>query len=85
MPHFAANLSLLFREYPLIDRFGAARAAGFEAVEIQFPYELPVEAIRRELDLNELDLVLINVPGPACRAATDWPACRAGNRCSGWA
>lgn len=62
MPRFCANLSLLFREYPLADRFGAARAAGFDAVEIQFPYELPVATLRRELDIHELELVLINVP-----------------------
>jgi hypothetical protein len=40
MPQFSANLSLLFKEYPLIDRFSAAKNAGFDAVEIQFPYEL---------------------------------------------
>jgi hydroxypyruvate isomerase len=36
---FAANLSLLFAERPMLERFAAARAAGFDAVEIQFPYE----------------------------------------------
>lgn len=62
MPQFAANLSLLFREYPLIDRFAAAHAAGFKAVEIQFPYELSAPEIRAELDAYDLELVLINVP-----------------------
>ncbi|RZU38408.1 hydroxypyruvate isomerase [Fluviicoccus keumensis] len=75
MPHFAANLSLLFREYPLLDRFGAARAAGFEAVEIQFPYELSIDDIRRELDINELDLVLINVPAGDLMQGGDGLAC----------
>lgn len=75
MPHFCANLSLLFREHPLIDRFGAARAAGFEAVEIQFPYELPIEVIQRELELHELELVLINVPAGDLMHGGDGLAC----------
>ncbi len=62
MLKFSANLSLLFTEVPLLERFGAARRAGFQAVEIQFPYELSIEAISSELDRHELELVLINVP-----------------------
>ena len=31
MPRFAANLAYLFTERPLIERFGAAAAAGFSA------------------------------------------------------
>ena len=38
MPRFCANLSMLFTELPLLERFGVARAAGFEGVEILFPY-----------------------------------------------
>ena len=62
MLRYCANLSLLFTELPLIERFGAARAAGFEAVEIQFPYALSVAEIRTELDVHDLELVLINIP-----------------------
>lgn len=62
MLRYCANLSLLFTELPLIERFGAARAAGFDAVEIQFPYELSVAEIRTELDVHDLELVLINIP-----------------------
>ncbi len=62
MLRYCANLSLLFTEYPLIERFAAAKAAGFEAVEVQFPYELSPKAIRTELDAHDLELVLINVP-----------------------
>ena len=40
MPRFAANLGHLFTERPLIERFGAAAAAGFTAVELQFPYDI---------------------------------------------
>ncbi|WP_022955447.1 hydroxypyruvate isomerase family protein [Perlucidibaca piscinae] len=62
MPRFTANLSLLFTERPLRERFAAARAAGFDAVEIQFPYELAISEIARELQEHALELVLINVP-----------------------
>ncbi len=34
MPRFAANLAYLFTERPLLERFGAAAAAGFKAVEL---------------------------------------------------
>ena len=35
MPRFAANLSMMFNELPFLDRFAAARKAGFEGVEVQ--------------------------------------------------
>ncbi|MEX0317755.1 MAG: hydroxypyruvate isomerase family protein [Ruegeria sp.] len=64
MPRFAANLSLLFDELPYLDRFAAAAAAGFEAVEILLPYELAAKETRRALLANGLELVLINAPPP---------------------
>ena len=38
MPRFTANVSLLFSEVPLLERFVLARAAGFEAVECWWPF-----------------------------------------------
>lgn len=64
MPRFAANLSLLFTELPYLDRFAAAADAGFEAVEILFPYDLAAGQTRRALLANGLELVLINAPPP---------------------
>ncbi|TAN70829.1 MAG: hydroxypyruvate isomerase [Methylobacter sp.] len=61
MLNFSANLSLLFTEVTLIDRFKAAKQAGFNAVEIQFPYELNAAAIKDKLDEYGLKLVLFNV------------------------
>jgi hydroxypyruvate isomerase len=61
MLNFTANLSLLFTEVKLIDRFKAAKQAGFNAVEIQFPYELSASAIKDQLDEYGLKLVLFNV------------------------
>ncbi len=64
MPRFAANLTLLFAELPYLDRFDAAAEAGFAAVEILFPYDLPAKETRRALLRNGLDLVLMNAPPP---------------------
>lgn len=61
MLRFSANLSLLFTELPLPERFQAARQHGFAAVEIQFPYTLPAAQIRDLLDQQGLQLVLFNV------------------------
>ena len=47
--NFAANLSLMYTEVPLIERFAAAAATGFARVEIQFPYELSADAICEQL------------------------------------
>ena len=58
----AANLSMLYAELPFLDRFAAAAADGFTAVEIQFPYDTPAQVIRQTLDDNGQICVLINVP-----------------------
>ena len=63
MPKFAANLSTMFKEVDFLDRFAAARAAGFRAVEFQFPYAFPAAAIRDRLHASGLVLVLHNFPG----------------------
>lgn len=62
MSRIAANLSLLFTEHPLLERIGAARRAGFNAVEVQFPYAHTADAWRVALDLHRLPLVLHNLP-----------------------
>lgn len=61
MPRFAANLSLLFTEAELIDRFRLARQYGFDTVEIQFPYSLSAETIYHALAEQNQRLVLFNV------------------------
>ena len=60
MPRFAANLSMLFTERPLIERFSAAAAAGFPAVEVQVPYEVPASVVKAELDRNGLVMLGLN-------------------------
>jgi len=62
MPKFAANLSTMFGEVDFLDRFARARAAGFRAVECQWPYDHGLDAVARKLEENGLELVLFNLP-----------------------
>ncbi len=62
MPRFAANLSTMYQEHDFLDRFTAAAADGFTAVEYLFPYEHPAAALRRRLDDHGLTQVLFNAP-----------------------
>jgi 2-dehydrotetronate isomerase len=65
MSRFAANLGYLFTERPLIDRFGAAAAAGFRAVELQFTYDVAPSAVKAELARHGLTQLGVNTPiGP---------------------
>jgi len=75
MPKFAANLTMLFTERPFLERFAAARAAGFDAVEFLFPYAWPAQEIRALLEQHGLRLVLHNLP------AGDWDAGERGIAC----
>ena len=75
MPRFAANLSMLYTEHDFLDRFAAAAADGFEAVEYQFPYaHEPAELARRLAD-HGLQQVLFNTP------PGDWDAGERGLAC----
>ena len=64
MPKFAANLTFLFKELPFLERFEAAAEAGFDAVEVLFPYEDAATEVVRRLNRSGLPLVLINTPPP---------------------
>ena len=62
MPKLAANLTMLFTEYPLPERFERAAASGFGGVELLFPYELKTQQVQDLLRQHHLDLVLFNLP-----------------------
>lgn len=62
MPKFAANLNMLYQEYPLLERIERAARAGFAGVEILYPYGEDVDAIVATLDRNEVEIVLFNIP-----------------------
>ncbi len=66
MPRFAANLTFQFQDIPFLDRFAAAAAAGYRAVEFMFPYEHAPEIIAERLKTSQLENALFNLP------AGDW-------------
>jgi hydroxypyruvate isomerase len=62
MPRFCANISMLFAERPLLERPAAARAAGFTAIEVQFPYTVPLDDFARAVENAGVAVALINFP-----------------------
>jgi hydroxypyruvate isomerase len=62
MPRFSANLSFLFHEVAFVDRFAAAAAAGFRAVEFAFGYDYPEHELASRVRAQGLEQVLINTP-----------------------
>lgn len=62
MPAFAANLTMMFTEWPFLDRFDAAADAGFRAVEYLFPYDHAPDEVARRLERNGLTQALFNMP-----------------------
>ncbi len=75
MPRFAANLSMMYTEVPFLDRFAAAAADGFEAVEYLFPYDHPAPEIAARLQAHGLTQALFNLP------PGDWAAGERGMAC----
>jgi hydroxypyruvate isomerase len=53
---------MMFGEWPFPERPEAAAAAGFPAIECQFPYDWPVEMLQQRLRAAGLPLVLLNAP-----------------------
>lgn len=64
MPRFAANLTVLFTELPFMNRFAAAKDAGFAGVEVLFPYDQSAQDMRDQLVIHGLTFVLQNTPPP---------------------
>jgi len=62
MIRLAANISTMFPQLPFLDRIDAAAAAGFRAVECQFPYAVAPQDIAQRLRATGLNWVLFNAP-----------------------
>jgi hydroxypyruvate isomerase len=62
MPKFAANLNFLFTEVEFLQRFAAARAAGFRAVEFPFPYPYAAADLEAAARAAGVEVVLFNLP-----------------------
>lgn len=64
MSRYAANLTYLFTELPMPQRFAAARRAGFEGIEILFPYDLTVKELSTCARDAGLEFILMSTPPP---------------------
>jgi hydroxypyruvate isomerase len=62
MPRFAANLGYLYTDRPLLARIDAAAASGFQAIELQFPYDVPAADVKAAIARNKLTVLGINTP-----------------------
>lgn len=62
MIRFSANISLLFGDLPFPDRIAAARDAGFDAVECQFLYDWPADALAARLRTCGIPMISLNTP-----------------------
>lgn len=60
MVTFSANLGFLWSELELPDAIRAAKAAGFEAVECHWPYEVAPERVKSALDETGLVMLGLN-------------------------
>jgi hydroxypyruvate isomerase len=65
---FSANLSFLYQDLAFLERFKAAAADGFPAVEYLGPYAEPKEKVAETLAANGLVQALFNTP------SGDWAA-----------
>jgi len=57
-----SNISMMFREVPLVARLKAAQDAGFQGVEIQFPHADEIAPLKAESHALGMPITLINVP-----------------------
>jgi hydroxypyruvate isomerase len=78
MPRLAANLSMLFTEVGFLERFAAARRAGFRAVEYQYPYEFRPSEVAAAAREAGVQVVLHNVPRGDARRGEHGSACLPG-------
>ena len=79
MPQFAANLSMMYVEHPFLERFGAAAADGFTAVEYLFPVRAPAQPnLPRGWPSTGCSQVLFNAPPGQFEAGERGIACLPG-------
>lgn len=68
VPRFSANLGFLWPDRPLLERVAAAAAAGFRAIELHVPYDVPAVPVRQACTRLGLTLLGINTaPGDRAR------------------
>ena len=60
MTKFSANLGFLWADRPLPDAIRAAKAAGFDAVECHWPYDVPSADVAKALAETDLEMLGLN-------------------------
>jgi hydroxypyruvate isomerase len=60
MTKFSANLGFLWSDLALPDAIRAAKAAGFDAVECHWPYDVPAAEVKAALDETGLNMLGLN-------------------------
>jgi 2-dehydrotetronate isomerase len=60
LPRFSANLGLLWVDRPLLQRIEAAARAGFRAIEMHCPYDVPAAEVAASTQRHGLRLLGIN-------------------------
>ena len=60
MARFSANLGFLWTDLSLIEAIHAAKAAGFDAVECHWPYDVPAKLVVRALEKTGLQMLGLN-------------------------
>ncbi len=60
MTQFSANLGFLWNELPLPAAIHAAKAAGFDAVECHWPYDVPAREVKQALNETGLNMLGLN-------------------------
>ena len=78
MVRLSANISMLFQELEFWDRFEAAAAAGFRAIEMLFPYAYAPDKIAQALNEHALQISVFNL------APGDWTAGMRGLAADPW-
>ena len=74
MPRFSANLGLLWADRPLLQRIEAAALAGFRAIEMHWPYDVPAAEVAAVEKRHELTILGINTaPGDFARGERNRP------------
>jgi len=58
----SANLGFLWPDRPMLERIDAAAAAGFRAVELHWPYDVPPEALSERCAAAGVAVLALNTP-----------------------
>ena len=66
MPRFSANLGFLWPDRPLLERIDAAARAGFKAIELHWPYDVPAAEVKAACAGNGLRLLGLNTVARRC-------------------